>query len=244
VIPLRVLLTRPRDDSEELAQELRTRGIEPVIAPMLAIANLPAPDLDLAGVQALLFTSANGARAFAAASRERALPVFAVGESTAAAARRAGFNRVESAGGDVESLAALAARRLDPAQGALLHAAGSALAGDLAGALGRQGFSVRRAVLYEAKPAESLDAAAAAALTRGAIDMALFFSPRTAATFVTLVRKAGLERACRNAAALCLSPAVADAARALPWREVRCAARPQGAAMLDDIDAALRQARR
>jgi uroporphyrinogen-III synthase len=240
---LRALITRPREDAEEIAGPLRERGIEPVIVPMLDIAFLPDPVLDLSGVQALLFTSANGVRAFAAACGARALPVFAVGDATAAEARRQGFASVQSAAGDVSSLTSLVIGNVDPKAGALLHVAGSAVAGDLAGQLGAEGFLLRRAVLYEARPAAGLSENIEEALQNKTIDIVLFFSPRTAATFVTLIRKAGLETACRAMTALCLSAAVAKAAGDLPWRDMRCARRADGPAMIDEVDAILRQAR-
>src|SRR6185312_8980836 len=64
------------------------------------------------------------------------------------------------------------------------------------------------------------------------------FSPRTAATFVTLARAAGegVVSGCGKAAALCLSPAVAAAAGDLPWRAVEAAARPELPALLDLLD--------
>lgn len=219
---------------------LRERGIEPLVEPMLTIALLPDPNLDLSGGQAILFTSANGVRAFVAGSKERAIPVFAVGDATAAAARAAGFATVVSAGGDVGDLAQLVRARLNPESGPLVHVAGSQVAGDLASILTQQGFTVRRAVMYEARPATTLSKTVAAALRNNTIDMVLFFSPRTAATFVTLMRKGELDSACRNMAAFCLSPAVAKTAQELSWREVRCAARPELRALIDEIDAALR----
>src|SRR6185437_1733472 len=103
--------------------------------------------------------------------------VFAVGDASAAAARLAEFRSVASAGGDVADLAALVAARLSPQQGALVHIAGSEVAGDLAGTLGRAGFSLRRAVLYEARAATALPDEAAAALRQGALDVALFSLP-------------------------------------------------------------------
>src|SRR3546814_2179766 len=90
----------------------------------------------------------------------------------------------------------------DPTAGPLLHVAGSVTAGDLAGHLRAAGFDLRRDVLYDARTAEALDERIAAALAAGEIDLALFFSPRTAATFVTLVQAAGLADACRTVAAL------------------------------------------
>ena len=148
---------------------------------------LEGPPLDLEGVQALLCTSANGVRATAARTTGRDLPVLAVGDATARAARDEGFAQVESARGDVESLARLAKARLDPAAGRLFHAAGSAVAGDLAGDLGSAGFRVERHVLYAAEPVHRTGPDTAEGLYAGTIDAVLFFSPRTAQSFVKVV---------------------------------------------------------
>jgi uroporphyrinogen-III synthase len=240
---VKALVTRPREDAAVLVRALAARGVEPVLAPLLNITPTPdaqarLPDL-LAGAQALLFTSANGVRAFAAASERRELPVFAVGDATAAAARIANFRSVHSAGGDVADLAELVAARLAPTGGALVHGAGSVVAGDLAARLDAQNFAVRRAQLYEAVPATALDAAAAAALARGEVALALFFSPRTAATFVRLAAAAAMLPACRTMTAIALSPAVAAALAPIAWRGVRIAAAPTQGSLLATLDALL-----
>jgi uroporphyrinogen-III synthase len=235
---LKALVTRPREDAEDTAALLQARGIEPVIEPMMTIAQVAGARPQLAGVQALLFTSANGARAFAAACQAgRDLPVFAVGEATAAKARDLGFAHVTSAGGDVEDLARVAAERLDPKAGALLHAAGSAVARDLGEILGREDFTVRREILYEAQPVENLSPRTAAQFRDNGIAIVLFFSPRTAAVFVTLARKAAIEAAIRRCTAFCLSPAVVSAANQLSWGKTISAARPALPALIDEIDA-------
>ena len=229
---MRVLITRPRADAEKLAAILRAQGVESVVAPLLTIRALPSATVDLEGVQALLFTSANGVRAFARRSGARGLPVFAVGDATAQAAREAGFERVESASGAVDDLAALVRGRLDPAQGALVHAAGADVAGDLAGTLAGAGFAVRRITLYRAVRARRLPVAAARALAEGTLDAVLFFSPRSAATFVSLAAQAGVEPALARLDALCLSEAVAEVARRVAWRAVTVAAHPDQPALL------------
>jgi len=138
---MRALITRPAEDTKEIADALRARGFEVVIEPMLEIVPLDAQAPDLRDVQALLFTSVNGVRALTRLAPRRDLPVFAVGDATAAAARAAGFGSVNSAAGDSSDLARLVRARLKPEAGALLHVAGSAVAGDLAGALA--GFEIR-----------------------------------------------------------------------------------------------------
>ncbi len=241
---LRALITRPEEDAAPLAAALIQRGIETSIESLLSIRTLPEADIDLSGVQAMLFTSANGVRAFAelAAAKGlaawRELPVLAVGDATARTARAAGFTQVESAAGNVESLAELAAAKLDPQKGPLFHAAGSAVAGDLAGILSGRGFELRRSMIYEARPADSLSPATVAALEGGGFDLMLFFSPRTAATFAALTQAAGDKavEGCRRAAALCLSPAVANALGALPFRAMESADHPDLPSMLQLVE--------
>ena len=233
---MRLLLTRPREDSEALAEVLNGRGHQSLIEPLLSISHETGATVDLDGVQAVLVTSANGVRALAAVDQRRGLPVFAVGDASARAAVEAGFAPVYSASGDVESLAGLVVGTLDATAGAVLHVAGSRLAGDLAGRLEAAGFACRRAVLYQAEKAESLSSQAVRALGEGDIDGVLFFSPRTAFTFVSLARLAGLDGACAAVMAFCLSPAVAENARALEWRQVSIATRPDQESLLASID--------
>ena len=236
---LRALVTRPREEAEALTAALAARGIEAVVESLMQVHyRLPAA-LDLAGVQAILCTSANGVRALARASEERKMRLLAVGDATAARARAEGFTAVESAGGDVTDLARLAAARLRPQGGTLLHVAGSIVAGDLVEALRERGFRAERRVLYEAQPAKTLSPTTVDALRKRAIDFAFFFSPRTAAIFAQLAVAAGVVPCCARMTALSISRA-ADAALAdLPWLGRRVAERPNQAALLAALDRVL-----
>lgn len=234
---MRVLVTRPEADAAPLAEALAARGHSVVIEPLLAIVARPDAAVDLAGVQALALTSANGARILAERTARRDLPVFAVGDATAAAVRAAGFSDVASAGGDVADLAALMASRLDPSAGAVFHAAANRPAGDLKGRLEAAGFAVRRVALYDAVPRRAFSPTTDAALRDGRIDAVLFFSPRTGKTFVRLLSESGLTAHCGRIAAVCLSAAVAEEIEQLPWRALRIAAQPTQAALLDGLAA-------
>jgi uroporphyrinogen-III synthase len=232
---MRVLVTRPKDDADPLAAALGRRGIAALIEPLMHIVDVAAPPPDLAGVQALLVTSANGARAFARRHPRRDIKIMAVGDASAAVAHTLGFKSVKSAKGDVQALAALVRTELDPARGALLHAAASDVAGDLAGELGGAGFDYRRVVLYQARPADALSEGTIEALRTGALDGVILFSPRTARLFVDLAQAAGVGEFCRDLVAYCLSRAVADAAKALPWRDMVVARRPDQDSLIDAI---------
>lgn len=233
---VQALVTRPQEDAEPVARALASRGIAVMIEPLLGIEPVPGATVDPTGLQGLLVTSANGARALARLLPDRTLPVWAVGDASARVARDLGFGAVQSAGGDVETLAALVAARVDPAGGALLHAAGETVAGDLSGLLAGHGFTVRRETLYRAVTATALSADLGQALRAGTIDLALFFSPRTAATFATLATDAGLGETLSRVVAYGLSGNVTAKLAELPWAALRKAAEPTLAALLAAID--------
>ncbi len=241
---MRVLITRPLADAEMLASRLGERGIAYLIEPLMEV--LPVIDNDAAATlawvddrsvpaRALLLTSANGVRFLAERLKRRDVAVFAVGSATAEAARDAGFEIVEQADGDVESLANLVMRRVEPGDGKLLHIAGSVVAGDLSGQLRAAGYEVQRLVLYRAEAVPSLSAAAIDGFRSADISHVALFSPRTSMIFVDLVNRAELAETMGSVTALCLSPSVADAA-SLPFAARWIAATPDQEALLRLLD--------
>lgn len=233
---MRILVTRPEEDARPLRDQLEALGAEPVVVPLMTVAQNDDASVDLGGVQALAFTSANGVRAFARACEARALPVFAVGDATARTARETGFAEVSSAGGNVDDLSRLIAERLDPSGGTVFHAAGRDLAGDLSGQLEARGFAVRRTVLYRALQPDALPEAIADLLRRRRLDGVLLFSPRSATSFVSLVDAAKLLNELAYVTLYALSDAVAEAAGQADWAHIRIASRPEQGALLDLVD--------
>lgn len=236
---MRLLVTRPEDDAKALVADLEARGHEVILAPLMNVVWRDDVPLDLGHVQAVLLTSANGARAAARHRHAQALverPAFAVGEATARAAHQAGFVDVTVSGGDVTHLAQSVAATLTPDAGRLLHLAGSVTAGDLAGDLASRGFDVTRAVVYEATAVTQLPEPAHEALKRSALDGVCLYSPRTATLFRGLVDKAGLAKSAQRLVAYCLSDRVADALHGFTLKDCRVARAPTHEAMLALID--------
>lgn len=232
-----VLVTRPEPGAGETVARVAALGWQPLAAPALVLAPVEGrTPVVPGGVQAVLLTSRAAARALP--PTHPAIPVFAVGEATAAEARARGMTRVTAAAGaDAAALAALVADALDPAAGPLLLAVGRGYALDLAAALRARGFRVIRRIVYEVRPAPALPAEAHAAVAAGDVTVALFLSPRSAECAISLLRSAGLAPAIPSIEALCNSERVARAAAAaaapLRWRAVRVAAHPGQQALLD-----------
>ena len=209
-------MTRAQPGAARTAERLAALGFEPVVAPLLAIRPLPSPPPDLNGVAALAFTSRNGVDAFAALTAERGLPVFTVGDATAERARQAGFPDVRSASGAIDDLARLLAAE---APGPVLAPGAREPAGDLSALLqGR--VEMRRLPVYEAvetgigAPADW--------------DAVMLHSPRAARAL------AGLGPLGDRVVAV-ISEAAAAALGPQPQAEVRIAAHPDEAAMLEAL---------
>ncbi|MBU8546430.1 MULTISPECIES: uroporphyrinogen-III synthase [Roseomonadaceae] len=225
-----VLVTRPEPGGVETAARLVALGWQPLLAPALVLAPRP---LALPPCQAVLLTSRAAARALPAPIP--GLPLLAVGEATAEAARELGW-KAEAAEGTAADLARLAAARFDPAAGPLLLAVGQGYALDLATDLRARGFRVLRRIAYAARPAKALPEPVRDAFGHVTPHHVLFHSPRSAGCAITLFREAGYAATIAGMSALAISPRVAEAAQAalapLRWRALRVAARPTEEALL------------
>lgn len=184
--------------------------------PLLAIERIAQPAPDLTGVAALAFTSRNGVDAFATLSEERALPVFAVGDATAGAARAAGFAPVRSAAGALADLARLLA---EAGPGPVLAPGALEPSGDLPALLADR-VEVRPLPVYR-----SVETGAAAPAV---FDAVLVHSSRAGRAVAALGPFAGqVAAAISNTAAAPLT--------GVAGLEIRVAARPDEAALFEAL---------
>lgn len=213
---LKLLILRPQPGADETAARARALGLEPIVAPLFTIRAVAWEPPAAGSFDAIMLTSANAARrAGAGLDAFRALPCYAVGEATAAAARDAGF-------GDV---------RIGPEDGVallmMMEADGIARALHPCGAdhvtLDPAELRIVRLPVYEARAVEALPSPAAAALTGHVV--ALLHSARAARQFGALVG----DRSRVTVAAI--SPRTARAA-GTGWRRIAIAAEPRDHALL------------
>jgi hydroxymethylbilane synthase len=228
---LRVMVTRPREQAEELCRMLTAAGAVPVTIPLIGIVSLEdtreldAAILRLSSYSWLVFTSANGVACFverlhAVGQGTRLWPdtpkVAAVGPGTVAALSRRGIsvNFVPA----VHTAAALAE--------GIIRGAGDGLAGvrvlvprplhareDAAELLRKQGAAVEEVPVYRTDPLP-LSPSDAARLGNG-VDAILFASGSAVDAWQRLPDPDGLlAAAARRAVIACIGPTTAAAARA------------------------------
>jgi uroporphyrinogen-III synthase len=233
-----ILVTRPQPDNNVTAAALRASGYTVLAAPMLRFERVML-SLDAgAHPQAVIVTSANALRALAeqpALPDLLRLPLFAVGDRTAQAARDAGFAQVVSAQGDAGALRDLVMKRAKKSgltDGAtLLYLAGADLARDLAGELGGHGFHVVTQTTYRMAPVVGLPDDVVAAFAAGTVDAVLHYSRRSARAFFQAAGHDGVEISALALPHCCLSEAIAAVAHDAGATQVIAAAVPDEASL-------------
>ena len=173
-----VLLTRPLEQSRAFAACLAEDGVTCQIWPLTRIVPVMTAPHVPPTVDGLIVTSVHGLRAFAALTGRRDLPVLAVGDRTAEAARALGFRLALSAGRDARALKDLA---LQAGLGHLFYPRGRDVAADLAGELATARIRVSEAVVYAAEETGAPPAPVAHALASGRIAVVTVWSARNAA---------------------------------------------------------------
>jgi uroporphyrinogen-III synthase len=210
------LVLRPEPGAAATVRRAEALGFDTITAPLFTVAPLAWDAPDPADHDALMLTSANTLRhAGTDLAHYRALPVYAVGETTAAAARSAGFANIRIGQSDAADLLALMAA--DGIQRPL-H-----LAGREHRDIDHPALTITRRIVYAADPVAALPGTAREALAGGAV--ALLHSPRAASLFAALVDKRSMIRIAA------ISPATAEAA-GNGWLGVAIAAAPNDTELL------------
>ena len=228
---MRVLVTRPLPDGERTAAALRATGYHVLVAPLMQVRPIAA---DLAGDwSAVIISSANAVRALDARqiTSLSKMPLFAVGQRSAAAAGDAGFRDVRSADGDAHDLVHLVATSPFDKAGTCLYLAAEDRAADMEGELAKRAIKVRTVVVYK-NVTQTYPPELIAALRNRNIDVALHFSRRSAEGYMNGAKAAGLEQMALAPRHICLSAQVAEPLRAAGVGQISIAPEPNEAALL------------
>lgn len=145
-----LLMIRPLQQARDFVQALtdQTGKTPPVLySPILEINAITAPFVP-ENTQFLLFTSVNGVKFFATQAQSRAIPALCVGDTTAAAARAAGFS-AQSADGTAQDLVELAIKVANPDNGPLIYVSGAIAATEIDVELAEHGIPSQRRIVYE-----------------------------------------------------------------------------------------------
>jgi len=212
----RLVILRPEPGASASLNRASALGLDAITMPLFGIHSLAwtTPDPDL--FDAVFATSANAMRyGGAGLARFRHLPLHAVGEATAEAAREAGFTNVLAGTGTVDELLSSLSPKVR-----LFHPCGR----------DRRDLSAARQVIMSVPvyAAEALPVPEEFAVIADAV--IAVHSPRAGERLAELTDSAGIDRSAVRIAAI--SDAAAAAA-GTGWADVVSAAEPNDAALLE-----------
>lgn len=206
------------------AQRLRGMGHGVILEPLFDILPLDWSVLNHS-IDLIVFTSVHGVRHHPYRSAWSDLPVFTVGEATAAAARRIGYHNVRSANGNLQDLKTLILHSASTGK-RLIHFSAEEPAGDIAMYLSERGFDAVRRSVYKTVP-RSLRQIREVLTNVPRVDGILVHSPKGGRRVAQIIAQTGW-----GGTVFCLSRACAEAFRTNPRLTVHSAAKPTERALM------------
>lgn len=227
-----ILITRPEADALETSRILKQKGYESFSESFLNIVyrNVGIPDLEKFG--AVIFTSRYGVYSFCQNTNKRDIPVFTVGDKTAAEAAKNNFQIIKSASGDLEDLVQLLTQA--QADKPYLYCRGEHVSKSLIDQLPNTPIS--EIILYHTEKQQQISNKCAQLLIDSAFSHVLFYSKRTVESFVEAIQehpqKTTLLEGLKTAKALCLGTSMVEYLSVLPWQSIDVADQPNQEALL------------
>jgi uroporphyrinogen-III synthase len=210
----RVLVLRPEPAASATAERIREHGLDPIVLPLFEVEPVAWEAPDPCGFDGLLLTSANAVRMGGdQLNGLRDLPVHAVGEATAKAAREAAFNIANTGDAGIDRLLESIEPNLR-----LLH---------LCGEHRRLPQGARQTI--EAIPVYRSNARRGVDVTQAADSVVLVHSQRAGGRFAALVNRAGCER---NSIAIAAISNAAAQSTGDGWAQIEIAEAPSEDALL------------
>lgn len=226
---MRLLLTRPQEDSEKLAQQLRKHGIDSIISPVLEIKYLDQSLKQVTSTDAIFISSRH---AIAQADETiKHVPLYTVGESTANFARQQGFSDVRMAGGTLAEAAAGLKNNTDIQS--LLYLRGRDISESLIALLPH--ITVNERITYQASAVNSMKPEAFTALKEKNVQGVIFYSARTARIFAQMATESEIKSLLVPLFAFCLSEQIRGSLTKDLWRDVIVAEQPDSDSLIKCI---------
>jgi uroporphyrinogen-III synthase len=194
---MKILVTRPIEQTNELAKKIIELGHEPIISPLIKITQLNNLNLDiLEDFDAIIITSRNALLSILNANKNSKLII--VGKQTTQYAQSLGFSNANFAGHDIAELK----QNLNKTD-KLLYLSGSEITDNL------EDFpNITRQITYTSETIEELPGNFFEFFKLKELRICILFSLRTAKNLIYLVNKHNLN--CSNIIILTLSQNIAE----------------------------------
>ena len=234
----KILITRAEPSASHSEQVLQDLGHEVAKFPVLEIKDTHQ-ELSEKKIDGIILTSQNAIEVLKQRNWKpinRQVPIFCVGEKTAAAAKALGFNHIFSANGNAESLCELILENGVCDGSNLLYPCTVKPSHDFGRSLQPAGILVEATAIYEIHPIEVDRSAFLAALKTTENGFILVYSARSGEALANLSDGYDIKSAISRITVIAISDKAAQSVKHLPWKQIFTADSPNQNAMIDIID--------
>ena len=141
---MHIIITRPKEDSSNLINNLIKLGHSVTHLPVIKIEKLETKKINLQNYKALIFTSSKAIKYMNVDKFNSKIKCFCVGSATEYTAKQAGFTNTFSSEGTVDALIELIKRTLENKSGKILYLSSEFISKDLDIDLIKARYSVDR----------------------------------------------------------------------------------------------------
>lgn len=222
----KILITRPADVAQKMADKLNEKGLPAVLDPMLIpVRTENVVFLDRHAEDGFVFTSPRAVKYFCdlSAHIDFSLPAYCVGPKTAQQAKACGFKTITTGPGNSKGLADVIIN--DCNDGArLMHPCGEHVEDEFYETLKEAGLILAPLTVYTMDMAPRMQEDALVSIRTDDILGVVFFSKRTAKSFVELAEQHKITDHIKNMTAICISEDVAGILDASKWNDIKVSA--------------------
>jgi len=215
-----IVITRPKEDSLYLIENLIKLGHEVTHLPVIKIEKLKTKKIDLLNYQAVIFTSSNGIRFIDIEKFNSKIKCFCVGRATELTAKQVGFVNTFTSEGTVNSLIELIIRTLNNKSEKLLYLSSEFISKDLDKDLTNAGYAVDRISNYTSFPVEEIDKKTLDFFEKKPPDVIFVYSSKSAKNLFNLINKYSLLNVVTQSNLVCISEKVLSVLKEIKWKKV------------------------
>jgi len=215
-----IVITRPKEDSFYLIENLIKLGHIVTHLPVIKIEKLETKKINLLNYQAVVFTSSNAIRFMNIEKFNQKIKCFCVGRATELSAKKIGFINTYSSEGTVDSLIELIIRNMETKSGKLLYLSSEFISKDLDKDLINFGYSVDRIANYTSLPVEEIDKKTLNFFEKKPPDAIFIYSAKSAKNLFNLINKYSLLNVVTQSNLMCISEKVLLVLKKIKWKKV------------------------
>jgi len=216
---MHIVITRPKEDSLYLIENLIKLGHMVTHLPVIKIEKLETKKINLLNYQAVIFTSSNAIKFMNIEKFNSKIKCFCVGKATELTARQVGFINTYTSEGTVDSLIELIMRTLDSKSEKLLYLSSEFISRDLDKDLINSGYSVDRISNYTSLPVEEVDKKTLDFLKKKPPDVIFIYSSKSAKNLFNLINKYSLLNVVTQSNLMCISEKVLLVLKQIKWKK-------------------------